>query len=136
MKPFKIKFLDHVAIRSADVEASAAWYEKLLGLKRMDVPEWDNFPVFMAAGKTGVAIFPANQNDPKNDIHSKNTGIVHFAFNVSNEDFHKAREYFTELGEDFTFQDHTYFHSLYLKDPDGHKVELTTMVVDEDRFYL
>ncbi len=33
------------------------------------------------------------------------------------------------------FQDHHYFHSLYTADPDGHTVELTTLVVAEEDFY-
>jgi len=36
---------------------------------------------------------------------------------------------------DFTVQDHHYFHSIYTRDPDGHVVELTTIVVEEDSFY-
>ena len=117
------------------MEASAAWYEKMLGLKRMNIPEWGDFPVFMSCGKTGIALFPAHLNDPKNNLQSKNTGISHFAFNVSNEDFHKAKVYYEELNLECTFQNHFYFHSLYIKDPDGHTVELTTIVVEEDDFY-
>jgi catechol 2,3-dioxygenase-like lactoylglutathione lyase family enzyme len=43
----KIEFLDHVAIRVADIEASAKWYEKVLGLKRYQLPEWGDFPIFL-----------------------------------------------------------------------------------------
>ena len=35
----EIEFLDHVAIRVADLEASALWYEKVLGLKRYQLSE-------------------------------------------------------------------------------------------------
>jgi catechol-2,3-dioxygenase len=135
MKKFNLTFLDHVAIRVKDIEFSAQWYEKVLGLKRMDVPEWENFPVFMICGKAGVAIFPANTNHPEIDKLSKNTKIDHFAFNVSNEDLEKAKEHFQKIGQEFEFQDHFYFHSIYTKDPDGHTVELTTIVVDENSFY-
>ena len=61
--------------------------------------------------------------------------IEHLAFNVGNEDFEKAQKYFKSQDIPFDFQDHHYFHSIYLRDPDGHKVELTTIVVDEKTFY-
>jgi hypothetical protein len=89
----------------------------------------------MLAGKSGVAIFPANMDHEKLNPLSRNVKIDHFAFNVSNEDFKKAQLYFNEINHQFEFQDHHYFHSIYLKDPDNHKVELTTILVDEEAFY-
>lgn len=133
---FSINFLDHVAIRVKDMQVSIAWYENVLGLKKYQLPEWGTAPIFMLSGKSGVALFPAHLEDPKaTNPNSKNIKIDHFAFNVSNEDFRKAQEHYTALGLDFDFQDHHYFHSIYTKDPDGHKVELTTIVVDESSFY-
>lgn len=135
MSDFKINFLDHVAIRVKDIDLSAAWYEKVLGLKKYEVDAWGPFPIFMLAGKTGVALFPANADDPKLEAYSKNVKIDHFAFNINQDDFKKAQSKYDNLGLSYTFQDHVYFHSLYTKDPDGHTVELTTLVVDESRFY-
>jgi len=89
----------------------------------------------MLAGKSGLAIFPANLKDAKIDQKSRNVRIERFAFNVSNEDFMIAQDYFKSLDVSFQFQDHHYFHSIYLKDPDNHTVELTTLLVDEDEFY-
>jgi catechol 2,3-dioxygenase-like lactoylglutathione lyase family enzyme len=131
MKAFSINFLDHVAIRVKDLELSAQWYERVLGLRRMDLPKWGNYPVFMSFGNAGVAIFPANVKDPEINPLSRNTRIDHFAFNVSNQDFEKAKEHYQKLGLEFHFQDHVYFHSIYVKDPDGHTVELTTPVAEE-----
>lgn len=89
----------------------------------------------MLSGKTGVALFPARMQDPKLDLLSRNIKIDHFAFNVTNENFEKAKRRYAELDLDFDVQDHHYFHSIYTKDPDGHTVELTTIVVDEEEFY-
>lgn len=135
MKPFEIDFLDHVAIRVKNIEASANWYTEVLGLKRYQLPEWGDFPIFLLSGESGIALFPAKEEDSKPDSNSHNVKIDHFAFNVSNENFDKARRHYEALGLDYNFQDHHYFHSIYTTDLDGHKVELTTIVVDENSFY-
>jgi catechol 2,3-dioxygenase-like lactoylglutathione lyase family enzyme len=131
----EIDFLDHVAIRVKDLEVSAKWYEKVLGLKKYQLPEWGDFPIFMLANKSGVALFPAKISDAELDRQSKNVKIDHFAFNVNKANFEKAKKKYNELDLDFNIQDHHYFHSIYTKDPDGHTVELTTLVVDEQSFY-
>jgi len=135
MPPFTLDFLDHVAIRVADIQASAAWYEKVLGLRRVQLPEWNPFPIMMLAGKTGIALFPANIDDPKLDVSSRNVKIDHFAFQVSNESFEAAQKWFSKINVPFEWQDHQAFHSVYLTDPDGHRVELTTLVQDGKSIY-
>lgn len=131
----EIDFLDHVAIRVANIETSVAWYEKVLGLKKYQLPEWGDFPIFMLTNKSGIALFPANTSDKELDSKSKNIKIDHFAFNVNNENFERAKKRYAELNLDFNIQDHHYFHSMYTKDPDGHTVELTTIMVNEAKFY-
>ena len=131
MPNFKIDALDHVAIRVADLDRSAEWYQKTLGLKKYRLEKWGDFPIFLLAGKSGIALFPEKAGDgnfPKSDID-------HFAFNVTNENFQKAKEEFDQKNIKYNFQDHFYFHSIYLQDPDGHTVELTTIMVDEKDFY-
>ena len=131
----EIEFLDHVAIRVADMEASAIWYEKVLGLKRYQLPEWGDFPIFLLSGKSGIALFPANTTDTILEPTSKNVKIDHFAFNVTSENFEKAKKRYTELNLEFNIQDHHYFDSIYTKDLDGHTVELTTIKVNDREFY-
>ena len=51
-----LEFLDHVAIYVSDMEASARWYENVLGLKRYQLPEWGEYPIVLLSGKTGIAL--------------------------------------------------------------------------------
>lgn len=132
---FKINHLDHVAIYVSDMDISIAWYEKVLGLKKHQYPEWGAFPVFMLAGTTGVAIFPANPAHPSLPSNNRGIRIEHFAFNVDNDEFQKARAHYEKLGISYEFKDHQLFHSIYTYDPDGHNVELTTLVVPPERAY-
>jgi catechol 2,3-dioxygenase-like lactoylglutathione lyase family enzyme len=131
----EIDFLDHVAIRVVDINTSVKWYEEVLGLKKYQLPEWGDVPIFILANKSGIALFPTNTADKEIDLKSKNIKIDHFAFNVNKENFEKAKKRYAELNLDFEIQDHHYFHSIYTKDPDNHTVELTTIVVDENKFY-
>jgi catechol-2,3-dioxygenase len=135
MTTFEINFLDHVAIRVKDLQAATNWYERVIGLKKFQPAKWGEFPIFMLAKKTGVALFPAMQGDPILNASSKNVKIDHFAFNLTSKNFQKAKKRFEELSIPYEIQDHYYFHSIYLKDLDDHTVELTTIVVDEATFY-
>lgn len=127
---FDILFLDHVAIRCKDLEVSANWYEKTLGLKRYTFKEWGPFPIFMLVGKTGIALFPVRE-----DQELPHKAVDHFAFQVHPIQFERAQAHLNELKIPFEVQDHHYFHSIYFRDPDQHTVELTTLAVPEDQFY-
>ena len=132
----ELRFLDHVAIRVKDMDASIAWYQKVLGLKKYQLEVWGDYPIFLLAGKSGIALFPANEKDPPAmNSASRNVKIDHFAFNVDRENFDKALDNYQRLELDFVVKDHHYFDSVYTEDPDGHIVELTTIKVDEERFY-
>ncbi len=45
-----LNFLDHVAIRVKDLNTSADWYERVLGLKKYQLPEYGEFPIFCPKG--------------------------------------------------------------------------------------
>ena len=131
---FNLQSIDHVAIRAMDVEASVDWYRKVLGLIRYEIPEWKPYPVFMMGKGFGVAIFPATDGPAPTDLKRRMVRIDHFAFKISREDFDAALKHYDQLGLSYNVQDHTYFHSVYTNDPDGHTVELTTLVVAEADF--
>ncbi|MEO0735091.1 MAG: VOC family protein [Bacteroidota bacterium] len=127
-----LNFLDHVALRVADPERSVEWYGEVLGLQAHRLPEWGDFPIFLLAGKCGVALFPAT--GPGLDPTTKAVKVDHFAFNVDQDNFARARARYEQLGLVHHVRDHHYYHSLYTRDPDGHLVELTTLVAAEPPF--
>ena len=124
---FELDELDHVAITVRDVESSATWYQDVLGLKRLHEESWGDYPVFVCAGASGLALFP---KDTTVEQLAKGQNMNHFAFRANRENFEKARKELPERGIEFEFQDHKIAHSIYFRDPDGYKVEITTYELD------
>ena len=132
--PFQPGFLDHVAIRVKDMEASVRWYKQVLGLRKYSFKEWGTYPVFMMAGTSGVALFPEKSSSEDRSLQEKRC-VDHFAFNVSMTDLEEAKSHYDALGLEFKEQDHFFFISVYTTDPDGHTVELTALKPGKEYFY-
>ena len=94
---FKVDFLDHVAITVSNIKKSIEWYEKVICLRKHIVTEWGDYPVMMMAGKTGLAIFPANSKEIKSQKVLEDIRIKHFAFNVDESNFELAKVRFKSL---------------------------------------
>ena len=124
-----VKRLDHVALTVRDVERSIAWYRDVLGLERRHQETWGDYPVMMFAGETAVALFQSSGEVRDAPDCSRSAIMRHFAFQVDRAGFASAQESLRATGIDFEFQDHTISHSIYLRDPDGYEVELTTYEV-------
>jgi catechol 2,3-dioxygenase-like lactoylglutathione lyase family enzyme len=128
---FTLQHLDHVAITVADIPASIGWYTRVLGLEHRAMA-WDGPPQMLFAGETCLALFPASVNDPRplsDEEKRARLTMRHFAFRVDRENFEAAQRVFREQGIEFEFADHGPAHSVYISDPDGHTVEITTYEV-------
>jgi len=123
---FELEGLDHVALGVRDVERSADWYVEVLGFERRFPGMWNGVPVFVARGKTAIALFPAG-NDPADPPQPRRrTGMLHLALRADRKNFVAAQRDLTTRGITFHFQDHEISHSIYFRDPDGIELEITT----------
>ncbi len=121
-----IEQLDHVALTVTDLERSIEWYQSVLGLERRYQEVWP-LPVMLCAGTTCLALFPADTKTPSAapDYHHT-IALRHVAFRARRGDFAQAKARFEEQNIPYEFEDHGISHSIYVYDPDGYRVELTT----------
>lgn len=117
-----LECLDHVGLSVADVDRSVAWYRDVLGLRRTHQNDWGDFPAVMEAHGTGVALFPRDAGDPAPFPDE----MRHVGFRTSRTGLAQARADLTRRGIAFRDGDYGVARSIYLPDPDGYVVEITT----------
>jgi catechol-2,3-dioxygenase len=122
--PFALNRLDHVSLNVRDRAASIDWYHDVLGLEQKNPAGRDDWPVFMGELGSCIALFQAEVESPERARES--SGLRHVAFAVGKADLEHAQAYLRERDVDFRFEDHGSSHSIYLADPDGNVVELTS----------
>ena len=123
---FALQRIDHVALTVRDVERSIAWYRDVFGPERRHEETWGDYPVMMFAGDTALALFQARGPIQDAPDHGSTAIMRHLAFQVDRSNFMKAQETLRSLGIAFSFEDHSISQSIYLRDPDGYELELTT----------
>ena len=116
--------IDHVAISVSDLDGSTRWYQDVLGLERKHADVWDE-PRMLCVGETCVALFRAADR-PKPPPGPDTLSMRHFAFRTDRRGFESAQVALQQRGIEYEFADHEICHSIYLRDPDGHRIEITT----------
>lgn len=123
---FQLEGIDHVALAVRDVERSARWYQDVLGLSRLHREVWGSFPAVVGVGTTSLALFPVASGRPDGPPGRETICVRHIAFRVDRRNFERAQAELRARGIELEFQDHQIAHSIYLRDPDGHQLEITT----------
>lgn len=123
---FSLEGIDHVALTVRDVERSVVWYQDVLGLSRLHEDVWGNNPAVVGIGHTSLALFPVVGSHPAGPPGRDTICFRHVAFRVDRANFERAQAELGARGIQVEFQDHQIAHSIYLVDPDGHQLEITT----------
>ena len=120
----RLQRLDHVSLNVRDREASVEWYREMLGLVQQNEPSADDEPVFMGTFGACIALFQARAVSAPREPES--SGLRHVAFALSGGELEAARSHLTSRGVAFRPEMHGNALSLYVPDPDGNVIELTT----------
>jgi catechol-2,3-dioxygenase len=100
----------------------------VLWLELRNEPKADGWPAFVGEFGRCIGLFQAQDGGPV-ERGAEAVGFRHLAFTVGKDDLERAQAHFGETGVEFRFEDHGNANSVYLRDPDGHTIELTTYEV-------
>jgi len=129
----QLRGIHHLTLICRDLQRTTAFYRDLLGLALVhaatndDDPDSRHFWFGDAAGTPGTLIsFLEYPNLPPGTVGTGSTH--HLAFTVESADEQLAwRDYLRAHGVECTdVFDRAQFRSIYLRDPDGHIVEIAT----------
>ena len=125
----ELEALDHVGLVVSDMSRSVRWYQEVLGLRRVHQDAWGDFPAVLEAGGSGVALFPNEDGRPV----TVDDPIRHVGFRTSRRGLEAAKAELRARGIEFHEGDYGVSWSVYLPDPDGYQVEITTYEPDRRR---
>jgi catechol 2,3-dioxygenase-like lactoylglutathione lyase family enzyme len=118
----ELEALDHVGLVVSDVPRSVRWYQEVLGLRRAHQEAWGDFPAVLEANGSGVALFPSSDGEPV----PADDPMRHVGFRTSRRGLEAAKEELAARGIGFEEGDYGVAWSVYLPDPDGYQIEITT----------
>ena len=134
----RVQELGHAVLYVRDLDRSRRFYGQLLGFAELPAPdEGVRFPAAaFSSGRTHhelllIEVGPDAAPMPA----APRVGLYHLGFKIgdSDDELRAALEELTAAGADVVgAADHGVSHSLYLRDPDGHEIELYVDVPEVD----
>src|SRR5437016_9871362 len=103
--------IDHVAVETGDPDATAAFYERMLGAR---IVKTEGHPVMAYVGNTGFA------------FHKTGGPGGHTAVRVSDDERADLKRRLDEAGIAWDEHDHGIAIGLFFRDPDGRQLEAIT----------
>jgi catechol-2,3-dioxygenase len=118
-----IRRLDHVGLNVTDLKKSSDWYSRVLGFSIFH--EWTT-TWMIRRGDMKIGLFLRPKASKVADLDNT-IAITHFAFSIDAKGFADAQSTLQALGIKFEPPEDTgVAHSLFIYDPDGYQVEITT----------
>jgi len=119
----QLDYIDHFAISVKSLQTSFDWYKKVLGFEMFH--QWKT-TWMIKLGTMRIGLFERPQGAAIDDLDSK-IAFQHLAFHVSPHAFIEAQVQLGDLGIQMEGPEDTgVAYSLFINDPDGHLLELTT----------
>ena len=121
--------LNHAVLYVRDAQRSAAWYEEVLGFRRMPIgPDgWDGAAFMQAPGSTNdhdLGLFTTNDVTGPGGL-----GLYHLAWEVDTlDELERLSGVLAAAGALTGSSDHGTTKSLYAKDPDGIEFEVAWVI--------
>jgi catechol 2,3-dioxygenase-like lactoylglutathione lyase family enzyme len=145
--PPKLERIHHVAYRCRDARETVEWYGRVLGMTYITAFAEDHVPstgdfdpymhVFLDCGGGNILAFFELPHQPEMGRDPNTPGWVqHLAFEVADEDAllaakaHVAGQGIDVLGPTH----HGIFKSIYIFDPNGHRIELACNIGTADQY--
>jgi len=121
-------YIDHTMIRVEDREESVGWYREKLGWEVHREVEMDTFDlIFMGppGADENEHLIELTYNHPDPEPHEYETGDAWGHFAVAVDDVYEAYDELMDRGvEDYRDPDSCGGSYAFVKDPDGHEIEL------------
>jgi catechol 2,3-dioxygenase-like lactoylglutathione lyase family enzyme len=119
----QLDFIDHFAISVKNLQTSFDWYQKVFGFQMFH--QWKT-TWLIQLGTMKIGLFERPNAATIDDLDNK-IAFQHLAFHVSPEEFIAAQIQLGDLGIQIEGPEDTgVAYSMFLNDPDGHLLELTT----------
>jgi len=118
----ELEGLDHVGLVVSDMSRSVRRYREVLGLRRAHEEAWGDFPAVLEANGSGVALVPNEDGGPI----PVDDPMRHVGFRTSRRGLEAAKAELRARGIEYHEGDYGVAWSVYLPDPDGYQVEITT----------
>jgi len=120
---FALTRFDHVALNVGDVDVSAKWYRDRFGFTLLHA--WSDPAIYMIGkGNIRVGLFEKKGAVPVAEPN-RHKVIQHYAFAVDADEFQAVVDSYRRDGIEHYVEDTGVAWSVWTRDPDGYRVEVT-----------